>query len=632
MNFGARFGVWDYSIFFTMLLASSAIGIYYAFKAAKKPQAPKSMGAIPVAMSLISTSISPVAMLGIPAEMYFYGLGFIMIQLGLLFTVLLTNHIYMPMFYNLDVTSAFQYLELRFNRTLRTICSVSSALQMIVYMSIVLYGPALALQQVTGVNLWLSVVSIGVVCTFYTTVGGIKAIVMADVFMSFIKYASIILLAVKGTIDVGGWHSVYEKNLDSQRLYLFDFRPDPTVRHSVWSLVIGGTFLWLTMYAVNQGWVQRYLSMPNVATVRRAMWINLLGVIGLQSALCYVGLVIFTRYNDCDPISTRQVAAADQVNPFFVMDILGSYPGVPGLIVSGIFSGGLSGVSASLSSLATTTLQDIVKTYIKPDLGDRAAGILLKVLTVVFGVIVVAMVYVAQQMGDVLQSALSILGIVGGPLVGVYSLGIFVPFANSIGAITGLVAGVTTLSWISVGAYLRRPFHWRPPVSVNGCVPLYLNATGLEQPVIPSVNIDAHNSQIEYIYRLSYLWYSFLGAFIVLVLGSFISLLTVRWSKPVEERLLIRITCKCFSRRGTQQDAKSPSVDNEISHGIGPFFVEPIVTDSSQHNLAGLATSSKSPVTLLTTSKKQKPLEELAFRTLNGTVQNKVSNVSPPEH
>ncbi|KAL1425393.1 hypothetical protein MTO96_019189 [Rhipicephalus appendiculatus] len=362
-----------------MLVASSAIGIFYAFKAAKKPQAPKSMGAIPVAMSLISTSISPVAMLGIPAEMYFYGLGFIMIQLGLLFTVLLTNHIYMPMFYNLDVTSAFQ----------------------IVYMSIVLYGPALALQQVTGVNLWLSVVSIGVVCTFYTTVGGIKAIVMADVFMSFIKYASIILLAVKGTIDVGGWHSVYEKNLSTKRLSLFDFRPDPTVRHSVWSLVIGGTFLWLTMYAVNQGWVQRYLSMPSVATVRRAMWMNLLGVIALQSALCYVGLVIFTRYNDCDPVSTRQVAAAD-------------------------------------------------------------------------------------------QSALSILGIVGGPLVGVYSLGIFVPFANSIGAVTSLVAGVATLSWISVGAYLRRPFHWRPPVSVDGCVQLYLNATGLEQPTLPSVDIDAH--------------------------------------------------------------------------------------------------------------------------------------------
>ncbi|XP_075534774.1 sodium-coupled monocarboxylate transporter 1-like [Dermacentor variabilis] len=661
MNLGGHFGVWDYSIFFTMLLASSAIGIYYAFKAAKKPQAPKSMGVVPVAMSLISTSISPVAMLGIPAEMYFYGVGFIMIQLGLLFTVLLTNRIYMPMFHNLDVTSAFQYLELRFNRTLRTICSVSSALQMIVYMSIVLYGPALALQQVTGVNLWLSVVSIGVVCTFYTTVGGIKAIVMADVFMSFIKYASIILLAVKGTVDVGGWQIVYEKNRDSQRLYLFDFHPDPTVRHSAWSLVIGGTFLWLTMYAVNQGWVQRYLSMPNVAAVRRAMWVNLMGVIALQSLLCYVGLVIFARYSDCDPISTRQVTAADQVTQVFYSGTYpqwhmhsgessiigrtaassgkveeggksifrhghtGSYPGVPGLIVSGIFSGGLSGVSASLSSLATTTLQDIVKTYIKPDLGDRAAGILLKVLTVVFGVIVVAMVYVAQQMGDVLQSALSILGIVGGPLVGVYSLGIFVPFANSIGATAGLVAGVATLSWISVGAYLRRPLHWRPPVSVDGCVPLYLNATGLEQPVLPAANIDAHNSQIEYIYRLSYLWYSFLGAVIVLVLGSFVSLLTIRWSKPVEERLLIRITCKC-SRRGTERNVKSPSVSSDISPDGGPFFVEPIVPDSSHHNLAQLGVSNRSSVTPLTTGTKQKRVKELIFRKFNGTIQNKVSN------
>ncbi|KAH9370882.1 hypothetical protein HPB48_020713 [Haemaphysalis longicornis] len=269
MHSGGYFGVWDYAIFFAMLLSSSAIGIYYAFATANKPQAPRSMGVIPVAMSLISTSISPVAMLGIPAEMYFYGLEFVVAQVGLFFTVLLTNYVYMPKFYNLQVTSAFQYLELRFNRTLRTICSVSSALQMTVYMSIVLYGPALALQQVTGVNLWLSVVSIGVVCTFYTTIGGIKAIVMADVFMSFIKYASIILLAAKGTVDVGGGQNVFERNLGAQRLNVLDFRPDPTVRHSVWSLVIGGTFLWLTLYAVNQGWVQRYLSMPSVAAVRR---------------------------------------------------------------------------------------------------------------------------------------------------------------------------------------------------------------------------------------------------------------------------------------------------------------------------------------------------------------------------
>ncbi|XP_077513082.1 sodium-coupled monocarboxylate transporter 1-like [Amblyomma americanum] len=587
MNTEGYFGAWDYSIFFAMLIASSAIGIYYAFAAAKKPLVPRSMGVVPVAMSLISTSISPVAMLGIPAEMYFYGAQFVMIQLGLLFTVLLTNYIYMPMFHTLDVASAFQYLELRFNRTLRTICSVSSALQMIVYMSIVLYGPALALQQVTGVNLWLSVISIGVVCTFYTTIGGIKAIVMADVFMSFIKYASIILLAVKGTVDVGGWHNVFEKNLDTERLQVFDFRPDPAIRHSVWSLVVGGTFLWLTMYAVNQGWVQRYLSMPSVAAVRKAMWVNLAGVVVLQTVLCYVGLVIFARYSDCDPISVKEITAADQMNPFFVMDILGGYPGVPGLIVSGIFSGGLSGVSASLSSLATTTLQDIIKTYIKPDLGDRAAGIILKVLTVLFGVIVVAMVYVAQQMGDVLQSALSILGIVGGPLVGVYSLGMFIAFANSIGAIVGLVAGVVTLSWITVGAYIRRPLHWRPQVSVDGCIELYLNATGLEQPALPSVDTDAHNSQIEYIYRLSYLWYSFLGTLIVLVLGSLVSLLTARWSKPVDERLLIRVGCTWLSRRNASRNAKPPSVKIDVPHDGSPFFLEPTIPEIPHESADG---------------------------------------------
>ncbi|CAN7997030.1 unnamed protein product [Ixodes hexagonus] len=538
-----QFGLWDYGVFFSMLLASSGIGIYYAFTSARKPQVPKSMGVVPVAMSLISTSLSPVAMLGIPAEMYFFGIQFIVIQLGLLVTVLLTNHVYMPMFYNLDVASAFQYLELRFSRTLRTICSVSSTLQMVVYMAIVLYGPALALQQVTGVNLWLSVLSIGAVCTFYTSIGGIKAIVMADVFMSFIKYASIVLLAVKGTLDVGGPAIVFQKNLSTGRLQLLDFRPDPTVRHSVWAMVIGGSFLWLTLYAVNQSWVQRYLSMRSVQAVRRqvknpalALWVNLFGVVVLQSLLCYVGLVIFAAYSDCDPISTRQVTAADQLVPLHVMDIFGSYPGVPGLIVSGIFSGGLSGVSASLASLATTTLQDIIKTYIRPDLGVRASAITLQILTIAFGVIVVVMVYVAQQMGDVLQAALSVLGIVGGPLVGVFTLGIFVPFANALGAIVGMVTAMVALSWITVGAFIRRPMHPRPSVSVDGCTDLYLNVTGFEHATLPTADVDAHKL---YIYRLSYLWYSLLGVVIVLVLGSVVSIVSA-----AEAQTDLSLTCR----------------------------------------------------------------------------------------
>ncbi|CAN8021541.1 unnamed protein product [Ixodes persulcatus] len=530
-----QFGVWDYSVFFSMLLASSGIGIYYAFTSARKPLAPKSMGVVPVAMSLISTSLSPVAMLGIPAEMYFFGIQFIVIQLGLLVTVLLTNHVYMPMFYNLDVTSAFQYLELRFNRTLRTICSVSSTLQMVVYMAIVLYGPALALQQVTGVNLWLSVLSIGAVCTFYTSIGGIKAIVMADVFMSFIKYASIVLLAVKGTLDVGGPDVIFQKNLDTGRLQLLDFRPDPTIRHSVWAMVIGGTFLWLTLYAVNQSWVQRYLSMPSIQAVRRqvnptlALWVNLVGVVVLQSLLCYVGLVIFAAYSDCDPVSTKQVTAADQVRAVLIAHVRRREEGIPSPTYPSILlkSCALIGVTRSckrLSFFKVIFLCSRSKSLDKVSRGNVCLGVLGE--PVVFGVIVVVMVYVAQQMGDVLQAALSVLGIVGGPLVGVFTLGIFVPFASALGAIVGMITAMATLSWITVGAYIRRPMHPRPSVFVDGCTDLYFNVTGVEHATLPTVDVDAHNFQIEYIYRLSYLWYSLLGVIIVLLLGSIISVLT----------------------------------------------------------------------------------------------------------
>ncbi|RWS05976.1 putative sodium-dependent multivitamin transporter-like protein, partial [Dinothrombium tinctorium] len=226
---------WDYFVFGLMLLISALIGIYHHFSGNKQRTTKTyllgdhKMSVFPVAISLMATAF-----------------------------------VFLPVFFQMKATSAYQYLELRFSSYVRTTASLVFAIQMILYMGIVLYAPALALSAVTGISKWWSIISVGLVCTFYCTAGGIKAVLWTDVFQSFLMFASMILIIIKGTIDVGGIDIVWKRAMEGNRIQFFNFDADPTVRHTVWSLAIGGIFIYVSLYGVNQTQVQRCLTVRSL--------------------------------------------------------------------------------------------------------------------------------------------------------------------------------------------------------------------------------------------------------------------------------------------------------------------------------------------------------------------------------
>src|SRR5690242_12198544 len=111
--------------------------------------------------------------------------------------------------------------------------------------------------------------------------------------------------------------------------------PNPFLRHTFWTVSIGWTVSWMNVYGFNQAMVQRYLSICSLKKAKQTVWVVLPLKALIISLSCFAGLVIFTKYQGCDPISTKRVTAADQVYPLFVMDILGFVPGFPGLFVAG---------------------------------------------------------------------------------------------------------------------------------------------------------------------------------------------------------------------------------------------------------------------------------------------------------
>lgn len=178
---------------------------------------------------------------------------------------------------------------------------------MVLYIGIVLYAPALALNAVTGLNKIASIIAVGVVCTFYSTIGGMKAVLITDVFQvlvhlflvetiiiskylitficlfsfnhlkSFLMFASVICVCVKGSIDAGGVTKVWEIANDGGRIQFTNLSLDPSVRHTLWTQLIGGIFTFTSLYAVNQTQVPLLLVILPLIHRNPCILITLLG-------------------------------------------------------------------------------------------------------------------------------------------------------------------------------------------------------------------------------------------------------------------------------------------------------------------------------------------------------------------
>ncbi|XP_037089110.1 sodium-coupled monocarboxylate transporter 1-like [Pollicipes pollicipes] len=435
-----RFSALDYAVFGLLLLLSLGIGVYFGVCKGHEMKdntgyllGGRQMGTVPAAMSLIASFMSAITLLGTPAEVYQYGTQYWVIAFSYLIVTPAAAYLYMPVFFDLQLISVYEYLERRFHRRVRVTGACLFCIQMSIYMAIVVYAPSLALAQVTGVNVYLSVCLIFFVCIFYTALGGIKAVLWTDTIQMAIMFASMLAIIIKGSYDVGGFDVVWERAVEGNRIEFFNFNTSPGVRHTVWTLVVGGYFTWITIYGVNQAQVQRYLCVPTKRRAANAIWLNLAGLLFLLTVCSYAGLVIYARYRLCDPLSSGSVSTADQLFPLFVMDTLGETPGVPGLFVAGIFSGALSTVSSGINSLAAITMEDFIMPSVSRPLTAQMQTIISRALAVAFGVLGFLLVFIAEQLGDILQAALSIYGMVGGPVLGVFTLGLFFPWANHIG-------------------------------------------------------------------------------------------------------------------------------------------------------------------------------------------------------
>ncbi|CAG2100176.1 unnamed protein product [Medioppia subpectinata] len=498
----------DYLVFALVLTISALIGVYYKLSGGRQRTtdeyllANKQMSVIPVSFSLMASFLSAISLLGVTAENYMFGTQFLVINFAYLLGTPIVAYVFLPVFYKLKVVSIYEYLEHRFNRNVRLLASLVFTSQMIIYMSIVLYAPALALNAVTGLSKWTAIISVGIVCTLYCTIGGIKAVIWTDVFQSLLMFTAMIIIVIKGTYDVGGLDVVWERARLTDRLQLFNLDPNPMTRHTVWSLLLGGVFIYASIYGVNQTQVQRMLTLKTLRKSQLSLLMSWPITFLLALLTAFTGLVIFANFWRCDPLVKHHISKADQLLPYYVMKSLSSYPGVPGVIIAGIFCGALSSVSSFVNSLAAVSLEDYVKLFFGKRLTPKTETIVTKLLAMFYGLLCVLLTVVADQMPGLLQASLIVFGVVGGPLLMLFTAGMCCPTCNSCGALTGFIVSLIVGFWIGFGNLL---FGAKPiPLSqsIEDCPDIGFNTTQRSQTIL--ISEDKSLS----LYNLSYMWFA----------------------------------------------------------------------------------------------------------------------------
>lgn len=333
--------------------------------------------------------------------------------------------------------------------------------------------------------------------------------------------------------------------------------PSPFVRSSFWTVSIGLTTLWISNLGVNQTCIQRFLAVPDITFARKSVWIFVAGLIFIKGASCFVGLIMYAKYEHCDPVKAKQIEKVDQILPFFVMEVASKIPGLPGVFVAGIFSAALSSLSSGLNTLAGTIYEDFIR-HKYPDASEKRVSDVMKLLVVILGTIIVSLVFVVEHMGQVFRVNIAVAGLTAGSLLGLFTVGMMSRYVNTKGVIYGAIGSMIIVTIIMIGAQsLPKP---KPlPIQIDEC-DFMLNNLSTTTTAATTVKTftttmtimmnetNSSNSEvvediiktvddIPLIFKLSFMYYTLLGSILLVLIAYFVSWLT-GGCPPFDEKLL----------------------------------------------------------------------------------------------
>ena len=265
-----------------------------------------------IGLSVMATQASAITFLSTPGQAFHDGMGFVQFYFGVPIAMIVICLVFIPLYHRLKVYTAYEFLEGRFDLKTRSLTAILFLIQRGLAAGITIFAPAIILSAVLGWNLTLLNIIIGILVIIYTVSGGTKAVSvtqkyqMAVIFTGmFIAFFLIISYLPDGI--------TFSKALDiagaSGKMKILDFSFDLENRYTVWSGLIGGSFLALSYFGTDQSQVQRYLSGKSVKEMRWGMVFNGILKVPMQFFILLVGVMVFVFYQfNASPINFNPLA------------------------------------------------------------------------------------------------------------------------------------------------------------------------------------------------------------------------------------------------------------------------------------------------------------------------------------
>ncbi|MDO4571528.1 MAG: sodium/solute symporter, partial [Planctomycetia bacterium] len=389
-------------------------------------------------VAIFAAMLSSITFMTIPAMTFSSSWRLFPMAISILILAPIVIHFYLPFFRKLEITSAYEYLERRFNVFSRVFASMAFILFMIVRSAIVVYLPALALSVIIGMNLYVSIILVGTVTVIYSTIGGVSAVIWSEFIQAVVLVGGALLamvLLIHGTD--GGVCGVWNIALTHDKFHLFDFDWS-WVEPVFWITFVGGIATNLSSYTSDQTIVQKYMTTKDEKSAAHSIWFN-----GILSFMCstlfyFIGTCLYAYYKSNAASFDWGLYQNDAIFPTYIVSSMP--PGVSGILIAAIFAAAMSTLSANFNSASTAFVTDFYRRFVSDD--EQTAFRMAKSSAFVFGVMAIgfALLIATIDIKSLFMEFQKVIGILTSGLAGLFVMGIFIPRINGIGAVAGLAA------------------------------------------------------------------------------------------------------------------------------------------------------------------------------------------------
>ncbi|MDO8587007.1 MAG: sodium/solute symporter [Armatimonadota bacterium] len=464
----------DGAIIVVYLVILSAIGFYFS-KRQKGIEdfflARRSMAWFPVGLSLMAALNSGIDYIMQPSTIALYGIIFLAGTVSWIFLYPWVAYVSLPFFRRLNLYTAYQYLERRFDVRVRGLAATIFIFWRLGWLATALYAPCLAVNVATGGQLGVlpMIIVLGSVVTLYTMLGGIKAVIWTDVIQFCIMFGGLAATVAIVICNVpGGVPEILRTAASADKLVLFP--PVPGAEHAgflqkallylrkedlMFAIILAAIVGRMAGYTCDQVMIQRFQTTKSVKDSRQAFIINAVGDALWMFGLGFVGLALFAYFGH-HPMPKG--SNPDYILPYFMSTVFPA--GAVGLVIAAIFAASLSSIDSAINSCTSVFVVDFYnRLFLKrhnatEDLSpeeQRSQVRVSRMATVAFGIVGIILGANIGKIGPMIKIANKVIQPLTGPLLGLFLLGMFTKRARSEGALIGGIVGAGVSFYVAFG-------------------------------------------------------------------------------------------------------------------------------------------------------------------------------------